>query len=376
MRRLHRSPIALLATCAVAVSTSAGCTGKPAAPAATAAPKPAGALSGATSRLVDAAPVRYAPRTVAAGTLKARQQAPLALSIAGTLARITVARGQAVAPGTVLASLEDDAARAQVAAAQAALDAARAQAAQAEDGMGRVTAIHEQSGASDSALVQAQTGRDLALAQVAGAETQLALARINLSHHTLTAPFAGLVTRVPDGIGLTVSAGQALVTLVGTRLLVLETTVTQEEAAALRPGAAVTVSVPASGSRTDAARVASVVGVVDLATNRVPVEIEVPNGDGRLMANAYARAELPAAPARDAWRIPAAALVQREAGYAAWVAGADGMARSFPVRLLGEDGASAVVVPADGAAWPAGLRAVETPPVGIADGMAVAGAVR
>lgn len=376
MPSLHRSSVALLATLAVAASTLAGCTGKPAAPAATAAPKADGPPSGASSRLVGAAPIRYAPRTIAAGTLKARQQAPLALSAGGTLVRIAVARGQAVAQGTVLASLEDDSARAQVAAAQASLAAARAQATQAEDGLARVTAIHEQSGTSDSALVQARAGRDLALAQVAGAEAQLALARVNLSHQTLTAPFAGLVTRIPDGIGLTVGPGQPLVTLVGTRVLVLETTVTQEEAAALRPGAAVTVTVPASGARSDSARVASVVGVVDPATNRVPVEIEVPNGDGKLMANAYARAELPAAPPRDAWRIPAAALLQRESGYAAWVAGADGKAHALPVRLLGEDGASAIVIPADGGAWPAGLRAVENPPVGIAEGVAVEEAVR
>jgi RND family efflux transporter MFP subunit len=365
MPRRLQLPAALLAT--LAASSLAACGGKPSEAAAPAPPRRA-----AASRLVAAAPARFAPQTVAAGTLKARQQAPLALATGGTLVRIAVVRGQAVAQGTVLAALEDDAARAQVAAAQAALDAARAGAVQAEDGLARVSTIHGQQGSSESSLVQARAGRDLALAQVAGAEAQLRLARVHLAHHTLTAPFAGVVTHVPDGIGLTVATGQPLVTLVGTRVLVLDTSVTQEEAAALRPGAAVTVTVPASGARTEAARIAAVIGVVDPATNRVPVEIEVPNADGRLVANAYARAELPAAPPRDAWRIPAAALVPRDAGYAAWVAGADGKARALPVRVLGEDGASAVVVPADGGPWPAGLRAVENPPVGIADGVAVA----
>jgi RND family efflux transporter MFP subunit len=368
----HLVTVAVLVASAFTTPAVSGCGGKPApsAPQVTA-PRAAGTPAGAVSRLVDAAPVRFAPRTVAAGTLKARQQAPLALGIAGTLTRIAVIRGQWVAQGSVLATLEDDAARANLAVAQAALDAARAQATQAEDGLARVTSIHQQEGTTDSALIQARAGRDLAMAQVAGAEARLALARVNLSHHTLTAPFAGLVTHVPDGIGLSVAAGQSLVTLVETRLLVLETSVTQEEAAALHPGAAVTVTVPASGARTSTARISSVIAVVDPSTNRVPVEIEVPNPDGRLMANAYARAELPAAPPRDAWRIPAAALLQRDAGYSAWVAGADGTARALPVRLLGEDGASAVVVPADGSAWPAGLRAVETPPVGLAEGVAV-----
>jgi RND family efflux transporter MFP subunit len=372
-RHPHRT--ARLVAPALAAAALLACGRAPSTPPAPA-PKAGAPASSAASRLVEAAPVRFAPRTVATGTLRARQQAPLALAAGGTLTRIAVARGQSVAQGTVLAALEDDAARAQLAGAQAALDAARAQAIQAEDGLARVAAVHQQGGTSDSSLVQARAGRDLALAQVAGAEAQLALARVHLAHQTLTAPFAGLVTQVPDGIGLTVGPGQPLVTLVGARVLVLQTSVTQEEAATLRPGAAVTVTVPASGASSAAARVSAVIAVVDPASNRVPVEIEVPNGDGRFLANAYARVELPAAPPRDAWRIPAAALLQRDAGYAAWVCGADGKARALPVRVLGEDGAAAVVVPAEGGGWPAGLRAVENPPVGIAEGVAVAEAVR
>jgi hypothetical protein len=54
-----------------------------------------------------------------------------------------------------------------------------------------------------------------------------------------------------------------------------------------------------------------------------------------------------------------------------WVAGPDGAARAFPVRKLAEEGASAVVRTEDGA-WPAGLRVVEAPPVGIAEGTPLA----
>ena len=72
--------------------------------------------------------------------------------------------------------------------------------------------------------------------------------------------------------------------------LVLRTSVTQEEAAELRPGTPARVTVPATGARTGEARVAVIVPAVDPATNRVPVEIEVPNADGRFLANAFARA--------------------------------------------------------------------------------------
>jgi multidrug efflux pump subunit AcrA (membrane-fusion protein) len=165
------------------------------------------------------------------------------------------------------------------------------------------------------------------------------------------------------------------VTLVSTRELVLETSLTQQEAVELRPGAKVQVTVPATGARTADATVSAVVPAVDAATNRVPIEVTVPNREGQFLPNAFARAELPRGAEKGAFRLPAAALVQREGGYAVWVAGADARARALPVRLLSEDHDAAVVVPEEGA-WPAGLRVVEAPPLGIAEGTLVAEARR
>ena len=362
-----RPALAALAAAAALAACGRGAPPPPAAP-------PAPPLAG--SRLVDPVPVRHAPRTVAAGTLKPRQQAALAMSVPGTLARVAVARGQEVQAGALLAALDDAAAAAARRQADAAVAAARAQLALAEDGLARVTAIHQGQASSEAQLVQARAQRDLAAAQLAAAEAQAEQARVHLDHHQLRAPFAGVITRVPDGVGVAVAPGVPLVSLVATRALTLETSVTQEEAAALRRGARLAVHVPAADARTEEATVAAVVPVADPATTRVPVEIAVPNGDGRFTANAYARAELPAAAPRDAWRVPAAALLQREAGHAAWVAGPDGRAHALPVRLLAEDGAAAVVVPAAGGPWPPGLRVVALPPVGIAEGAPVAEAAR
>lgn len=319
--------------------------------------------------LVAPEPVRRTPRLVATGTLKARESAALALSVPGTLRRIAVRRGQEVREGVLLASLDDAAARAAVRQAEAAVAAAGAQLALAEDALARATRIGEQDGIAEAQLVQVRSQRALAAAQLAVAEAQLDQAKVTLDHHHLRAPFAGAVTRVPDGVGITVAAGTPVVTLVGTRRLVLETSLTQEEAAELRPGDEVEVSVPATGARSGA-KVAVIVPAVDPATNRVPVEISVPNEDGRFLPNAFARAEA-SLRARAAFRIPAAALVQRGGAHAAWIVGADGRARGLPVRLLVEEGDVAVVLP-EGGSWPEGVRVVGAPPLGIADGTVVA----
>lgn len=321
----------------------------------------------AATRLVAPEPVRYQPRITATGTLVARQSAPLGPSVGGTLLRVAVRRGQEVKQGELLLSLDDGVALATRRQAEAGVAAAQAQLALAEDALARVERIRHEEGASEAQHFQASSQRDLAQAQLAGAQAQLDMARVNLSHHHLTAPFAGVVTRIPDGVGVTVGPGTPLVSMATTRQLVLQTTLTQEDAAELCPGARATVTVAATGAHTADAVVSVVLPAVDPATNRVPVEIEVPNRDGRFLANAFARAELPGGAARDAWRVPAAALVQRGGGYALWVAGPDGTAQALPVRKLAAEGTSAVVRTEDGT-WPAGLRVVEAPPVGIAEG--------
>jgi RND family efflux transporter MFP subunit len=297
------------------------------------------------------------------------------MSVPGTLLRVAVRRGQEVKEGALLASLDDGAAAASLRQAEAAVAAAKAQLALAEDALARIAKIREQDGASEAQAFQARAQRDLAAAQLAAAEAQREQARVHLAHHHLSAPFAGVVTQVPDGVGITVAPGTPIVTLVSTRQLVLETSLTQEEAAELRAGAKVQVTSPASGARSGDASVSVTVPAVDASTNRVPVEIAVPNPDGRFLPNAFVRAELPRGAERAAYRVPAAALAQRAAGYAVWVASADGKARALPVRLLAEEGDLAVVLPEDGA-WPAGMKVIEAPPLGIAEGSLIAEAGR
>ncbi len=336
---------------------------------------PARAPATTGSSLVAPEKVRFAPRIVATGTLRAKQSSPLAMSVPGTLQRIAVRRGQEVRDGALLASLDDGAAAAAKKQAEAAVAAAKAQLALAEDALARVARIREEQGVSEAQLVQARAQRDLAAAQLAAAEAQLDQAKVNLSHHALVAPFPGIVTRIPDGVGITVAPGVPIVTLVSTRQLVLETSLTEAEAAEVRAGGKAAVSVPASGARTADATISVVVPAVDAGTNRVPVEIAVPNGDGRFLPNAYARAEFARGAERDAFRVPAAALLQRDGRFALWVAAANGKARALPVRLLAEESDAAIVVPEDGA-WPDGLRVVQHPPIGIAEGTVVAEARR
>ena len=354
------------ATAAVAIAFLAAACGRKEAPAPA---RPAGAAPMAVRFLVPEK-VRFAPRVEATGVLKAREASQLAFPIAGTLRSVPVRRGQAVVVGDRLALLDDDVVRAAVAQAEASLAATRAQARLSQDAFERSQRLRAQESISESQFVQAEGQRDLAQAQVRASEAALRQAQVNLEKHTLKAPFAGVVTKVPDGTGIAVAAGQVIVAVEANRLLVLDTTLTQDDAARLRVGQPVEVVVAETGARASGAAVRLVLPSVDPGTGRVPVEVAVPNGDGRLLPHAFARATFPGGPEQDAWKVPVAALVQREGAVAVWVAGSEGRARSLPVKLLEQSGGEALVDPGPGG-WPAGVRVVAAPPLGITEGAPV-----
>jgi RND family efflux transporter MFP subunit len=333
-------------------------------------PKPAAAPPAAV-RLVAPERTRFTPRVEATGVLKAREASHLAFPIAGTLRTVPVRRGQVVAAGATLAELDADVARAAVAQAEAGLAAARAQARLGQDTFERSRRLRAQESISESQFVQSEGQRDLAEAQARAADAALRQAQVNLEKHTLKAPFGGVITRVPDGTGIAVAAGQVVVGLEAVQVLVLDTTLTQDEAAALRTGQPVEVVVAETGARAPGATVRLVLPSADPATGRVPVEVAVPNADGRLLPHAFARATFPAGAERDAWKVPVAALVQRGGAHAVWVAGPDGRARPLPVKVLDQSASDAVVDPGPGG-WPVDLRVLAAPPLGIVEGAAVA----
>jgi multidrug efflux pump subunit AcrA (membrane-fusion protein) len=161
------------------------------------------------------------------------------------------------------------------------------------------------------------------------------------------------------------------VAIEGTKTLVLDTSVTLDDAATLRVGQPVTVVVAESGVRAPGATIRLVLPSVDAGTGRVPVEVAIPNPQGLLLPHAFARATFPAGAERDLWRVPVAALVQRDGAVAIWTAGPDGRARPLPVKVLDQSAGDALVDPGAGG-WPAGLRVVAAPPLGISEGTAVA----
>jgi RND family efflux transporter MFP subunit len=240
------------------------------------------------------------------GTLQPSRETDLGFKAAGRLAAIRVKLGDRVSSGSVLATLEDNEAAAQVKAVEAQVRAAEAQLALAEDSAKRTTSLLGTGAATQANGVQVEQQRSLAVAQLDGARAQLSLAQANLKNHVLTSPFSGSVTKVPAGPGAIVSPGVPLFHVQDTSTLKLSGTIGEADARLVHAGA--TVELRLDG-RVIQGKVTAVLSSVDASTRRVPVEAEVKNdATVPLLGGSFVRAAVVGLPPTPVVKLPATTL--------------------------------------------------------------------
>lgn len=250
--------------------------------------------------VVTGAAATWLPSVVLDGTLAAEQSANLGFKVSGKIGSLKVKVGDHVRPGQLLATLDATEAGAQAAASAAQVRAAEAQLALALDNARRTQAMVQSGSFAEASGVQSTQQHALAQAQLDAAKAQSSLARVSLGNHTLVSPFAGTVTKVPDGIGEVVGPGAPLFEVVNTKVLKLSTTVSEHDANLLTLGAPVQLELE-TGKATG--RLSAVLGTVDPKTRRVPVEAAFDN-PGFLRAGAFVQAHVDAKSEIQVLRLP------------------------------------------------------------------------
>lgn len=214
---------------------------------------------------------------------------------------------------------------------------------QAAEAWRAARATRVQLAGSRAALEAALAEADAALALAQAAREQVAL---ELERCTVRAPFAGAVAERRVDPGAFLRAGAAVVRLVSAGELRLRVHVREDEAAALAPGAAATLSIPGAdlprpaglNGRTPAGyggltgRVVGVSAAADPRTRKVAVEVAVAGPLEVMRAGLFARVELDAGRVAEAHLIPDEAVVADERGYHVFVA-EDDVVRRRPVEL-------------------------------------------
>lgn len=282
----------------------------------------------------------------AIGELAAREESTLSVKVSGRLQDIAVDVGSAVRTGDVLARVEPQDYELQLRQAEALLAQVRARlglpvdvdsdrfdpreastvklaAARLEEaqrnrdratrlaGQG-ISSQSEQDSADAAYEVAANVLRDAIeevnnrLAQLTQRRVEVEIARKRLSDSSIRAPFDGLVQRRTASPGEYVAAGTPVVTLVAVNPLRLRLEVPEREAAAVRSGQRVLVSIEGE-TNTPVGVISRVSPAIDRESRMLMVEADVPN-DGTLRPGSFAQAEIIVLEQDEALLVPAAAV--------------------------------------------------------------------
>ena len=297
-------------------------------------------------------PMGFADRVSTSGRIALDEDASVQVTppFSGRVVSVPVKAGDRVAKGQVLLSAEASEvaqARSDLAAAQAALTTAKAQAEVAITNAARQQALYKINGAALKDVQQAQSDATSARDTLRSDEAALSLVRARLdvlqagggapgggvgAVATVRAPIAGVVTQRQVGPGQYLNATSngattPIFTVSDLSRVWLSADVREEDAARLRLGAPVSVTVSGLTGRTFHARIDYVAPALDPATRRLTVRATLANPDGALKPEMFADFALDAGPAAQAPGVPSSAVIYEGDTARVWVAG--------PGRALG-----------------------------------------
>lgn len=168
----------------------------------------------------------------------------------------------------------------------------------------------------DVALAQARqnyAGVDVARTNVANAQSQLALARKNLSYALIVSPIDGFVSERTADLGEYVSPQQKVATVVRTNPLRIRIDIPEQAIPQVKVGQSVSVTTSAWPDKNFAGRIARIAPNVTAESRTLTVEAEVNNSGGALKPGQFATVRILQERAEPAVLVPARAIVT-EAG--------------------------------------------------------------
>jgi RND family efflux transporter MFP subunit len=285
------------------------------------------------------------------GSLRAKEQVDVAPKVGGRLVELRVDLGDAVKVGQLIARLEDGELSQQVRRAEAALQVSRAAVAQREAELDnlKMEAERHQSLERDGIISSQQSAQiqtqvrvgeaqvELSRAQMEESEATLEELRIRLSQTDIFAPISGVVARRHVDAGALLSANDPVVLIINLTRMVTVVNIPERQLFRVQVDDAAKVSVDALGGEETTGRVVRISPLLDAQTRTAAVEIEIPNPEGHLKGEMFARVDLNLTLQREAIFIPRQALVYRSAEPGVFVVDSD-VARFQPVRIGAADG--------------------------------------
>ena len=277
-----------------------------------------------------------AERLLANGSLAAWQEAIIGAEANGLkITEVRVNVGDRVQRGDVLAVLQADTLRAELAQAEAALAEATASAHEAKAQSDRARSLQQQGFFSNAQLSQTLAADASAQARVQSARAMVQLQTVRLAQTQVRAPDAGVISARQATVGSVVGAGTELFRLIRQGRIEWRAEVTAAEIGRIQVGAPVMVKA-ASGQQLQG-KVRMVAPSVDAQTRNAIVYVDLPAATGSARAGMYAQGEI-ALGQSQALTVPQSAVVVRDGFSYVYTVGADQKVSQLKVQTGRQSG--------------------------------------
>ena len=211
------------------------------------------------------------------GIVEEREGTAVSFTNMGVVRHMLVNEGQAVSRGQLIADMDDTQARNMLAVAESSM-------AQANDALQRYGMLHDNGSLPEVKWVEIQT-------KVQQAESQLAIAKKNLSDCQLRAPVSGIIGKKNVNAGETAMPSVAVVTILDINSVKVKISVPETEIKQIDSNTTSIINVEAAGKQVKGGHIEKGVQA-DALTHTYPVRINVENPDRKLLPGMVANVQL------------------------------------------------------------------------------------
>jgi RND family efflux transporter MFP subunit len=234
-------------------------------------------------RFAEVKPVSVYASVEIAGILEPRRTVLLIAETSGPITAIGAEDLDVVEAEQVLVEIDPLLAEVAVEHASAGVTRARSELELAKSNLARRSSLANSDVSSPSALDEATNAERVAGAEVRVALADLKRAKDDLSNKTIRAPFAGSLRRFGAEVGEFVQVGKQFGELLDGSTSRVTIGLSDLQVVAVRPGQSATVRIEALRGESFEGKILRVGRASDGLTKKFPIQVEIPNSDGRLL---------------------------------------------------------------------------------------------
>lgn len=229
--------------------------------------------------------------------------------VSGKVAAVNVKVGQSVNKGEALFEIEGVDYQSQLNAAQAALTLQEINLEKAQNNYDRYKQLYDAQAISEADFEAADFALRQAEAAVEQAKAQLDSAKNNYAETVVTSPISGKIAALNIDAGEMASPQSPAVVIVSLDPVKVKLNLSENVIGSVSVGQKVDAEIAAIG-KTLEGTISSVAPKIDNTTRAFPVEVQIPNKDGKILAGMVAKLKINIGQSKNALVIPADAVMK------------------------------------------------------------------